>query len=246
MLSQKTAIVTGGTRGIGKAIALRLAADGADVVVLATKETQASAEVVQEIETMGRRAAFYACNVADAKEVDATVKKVIEQFGKIDILVNNAGITKDQLLIQMKEEDFESVIDVNLKGCFHMSKACIRPFIKQRSGRIINISSVVGLMGNAGQVNYAASKAGIIGLTKSIAKEYAAKGVTCNAVAPGYIQTEMTQVLSEQASEGIMSQIPTKRFGNPEDVANVVTFLAQDAASYITGEVIKVDGGMYI
>lgn len=246
MLSQKTAIVTGGTRGIGKAIALRLAADGADVVVLATKETQASAEVVQEIETMGRRAAFYACNVADAKEVDATVKKVIEQFGNIDILVNNAGITKDQLLIQMKEEDFESVIDVNLKGCFHMSKACIRPFIKQRNGRIINISSVVGMMGNAGQVNYAASKAGIIGLTKSIAKEYAAKGVTCNAVAPGYIQTEMTQVLSEQASEGIMSQIPTKRFGNPEDVANVVTFLAQDAASYITGEVIKVDGGMYI
>ena len=246
MLSQKTAIVTGGTRGIGKAIALRLAADGADVAVLATKETQASAEVVREIETMGRRAAFYACNVADAKEVDATVKKVIEQFGNIDILVNNAGITKDQLLIQMKEEDFESVIDVNLKGCFHMSKACIRPFIKQRSGRIINISSVVGLMGNAGQVNYAASKAGIIGLTKSIAKEYAAKGVTCNAVAPGYIQTEMTQVLSEQASEGIMSQIPTKRFGNPEDVANVVTFLAQDAASYITGEVIKVDGGMYI
>ncbi|HKM20998.1 MAG TPA: SDR family oxidoreductase, partial [Lachnospiraceae bacterium] len=155
-------------------------------------------------------------------------------------------ITKDQLLIQMKEEDFESVIDVNLKGCFHMSKACIRPFIKQRNGRIINISSVVGMMGNAGQVNYAASKAGIIGLTKSIAKEYAAKGVTCNAVAPGYIQTEMTQVLSEQASDGIMSQIPTKRFGNPEDVANVVSFLAQDAASYITGEVIKVDGGMYI
>ncbi len=246
MLEGKTALVTGGTRGIGKAIALSLASDGADIAVFATKENDASAAVIKEIEAMGRKAAFFACNVADAEAVDAAVAQAIDTFGRIDILVNNAGITKDMLLLQMKEDDFDQVVDVNLKGCFHMIKACIRPFVKQRSGRIINISSVVGMMGNAGQANYAASKAGIIGLTKSIAKEYAAKGITCNAVAPGYIQTEMTGALSEQAAQTIMNQIPAKRYGTPEDVANVVTFLTQDTTSYITGEVIKVDGGMYI
>lgn len=246
MLNQKTAIVTGGTRGIGRAIALRLAKEGADVALLATKETEAALSIANEIKAMGRHAAFYICDVADAEKVDLTIKAVMEHFGKIDILVNNAGITKDQLLMQMKEEDFDLVMNVNLKGCFHMTKACIRPFIKQRYGRIINISSVVGMMGNAGQANYAASKAAIIGLTKSIAKEYATKGITCNAVAPGYIQTDMTQVLSEQASGDILKQIPTKRFGMPEDVANAVCFFAQEEASYITGEVIKVDGGMYI
>lgn len=246
MLNQKTAIVTGGTRGIGRAIALRLAKEGADVALLATKETEAALSIANEIKAMGRHAAFYICDVADAEKVDLTIKAVMEHFGKIDILVNNAGITKDQLLMQMKEEDFDQVMNVNLKGCFHMTKACIRPFIKQRYGRIINISSVVGMMGNAGQANYAASKAAIIGLTKSIAKEYATKGITCNAVAPGYIQTDMTQVLSEQASDGILNQIPTKRFGMPEDVANAVCFFAQEEAAYITGEVIKVDGGMYI
>lgn len=246
MLEGKTALVTGGTRGIGKAIALSLASDGADIAVFATKENDASAAVIKEIEAMGRKAAFFACNVADAEAVDAAVAQAIDTFGRIDILVNNAGITKDMLLLQMKEDDFDQVVDVNLKGCFHMIKACIRPFVKQRSGRIINISSVVGMMGNAGQANYAASKAGIIGFTKSIAKEYAAKGITCNAVAPGYIQTEMTGALSEQAAQTIMNQIPAKRYGTPEDVANVVTFLTQDTTSYITGEVIKVDGGMYI
>lgn len=246
MLEGKTALVTGGTRGIGRAISLHLAADGADIAIFATRENEASAAVLQEIEAMGRKAAFFTCNVADADAVNAAVGSVIETFGKIDILVNNAGITRDMLLLQMKEEDFDQVMDVNLKGSFHMVKACIRPFVKQRSGRIINISSVVGMMGNAGQVNYAASKAGIIGLTKSIAKEYASKGITCNAVAPGYIQTEMTEALSEQAAQTILNQVPVKRYGTPEDVAGAVTFLAQDTTSYITGEVIKVDGGMYI
>lgn len=246
MLNGKVALITGGTRGIGKAIALRLASEGADIAVIATRENEASTAIIQEIEALGQKAAFFACNVADSMQVNATVKKVIESFGKLDILVNNAGITKDMLLLQMKEEDFDSVIDVNLKGCFNMCKACIRPFVKQRGGRIVNISSVVGMMGNAGQTNYAASKAGVIGLTKSIAREYASKGVTCNAVAPGYIQTEMTEALTEQTAQAMFGQIPVKRYGTPEDVANVVSFLVQDASSYITGEMIKVDGGMYI
>lgn len=246
MLNGKTAIVTGGTRGIGRAIALQLAKDGADIAVIATKENEASNTVIREIENLGRKAVFFPCDIADAQAVGNTVTQILEVFGKIDILVNNAGITKDALLLQMKEDDFSQVIDVNLKGCFHMIKACIRPFVKQRGGKIINISSVVGMMGNAGQVNYAASKAGVIGLTKSVAREYAAKGITCNAVAPGYIQTEMTKALGEQASEGILGQIPLKKYGIPEDVANVVSFLAGDGAAYITGEVIKVDGGMYI
>ena len=246
MLDGKVALVTGGTRGIGRAIALKLAAEGADVAVFATKENDASKAIVEEIEALGRKAAFFVCNVADAEQVNTAVAGVVGQFGRIDILVNNAGITKDMLLLQMKEEDFDSVVDVNLKGCFHMIKACIRPFVKQRYGRIINISSVVGMMGNVGQANYAASKAGIIGLTKSVAKEYASKGITCNAVAPGYIQTEMTGALSEQAAEAILSQIPVKRYGIPEDVAHAVSFLAADTAAYITGEVIKIDGGMYV
>lgn len=246
MLTGQVAIVTGGTRGIGQAIALNLAAQGADIAVLATKESSAAVEIINKISSMGRKVAFFPCDVADEKQTTETVAKVMEHFGKIDILVNNAGITRDMLLIQMKEEAFSQVIDVNLKGCFHMTKACLRPFIKQRYGRIVNISSVVGMMGNIGQANYAASKAGIIGLTKSIAKEYATKGITCNAVAPGYIQTEMTQALSEPAAQAIREQIPQKRLGCPEDVANVVSFLVQGETSYVTGEVIKVDGGMYI
>ncbi len=246
MLNDKTAIVTGGTRGIGRAIAMQLAKEGADIAIFATKENEASKDVINEIEKLGRKAFFQACNVANAQEVNTAIANTIEYFGKIDILVNNAGITKDLLLLQMKEEDFDQVVSVNLKGSFNMVKACIRPFIKQRSGRIINISSVVGMMGNAGQVNYSASKAGIIGLTKSVAKEYASKGITCNAVAPGYIKTDMTEALNEQASQAILNQIPAKRYGTPQDVANVVSFLAKDASAYITGEVIKVDGGMYI
>lgn len=246
MLSGMTVIVTGGARGIGKAIVERLAKEGANVAILATKENDAIKEIIKQINNRGQKAYFYACNVEDEWQTKETVAKVIEYFGQIDILVNNAGITRDQLLIQMKEEDFDKVINVNLKGCYNMMKSCMRPFIKQKSGRIINISSVVGMMGNAGQVNYAASKAGVIGMTKTVAKEYAAKGITCNAVAPGYIQTEMTGALSKQAASDILSNIPVKRMGTPEDVANVVSFLAQPQSSYITGEVIKVDGGMYI
>lgn len=246
MLSGKTAIVTGGTRGIGKEIALQLARKGADIAVLATQRSKEADAVIGEITAMGRRAVFFACNIAEEQQVIDTVAEVIRHFQRIDILINNAGITQDKLLIQMEEEAFDRVIDVNLKGCFHMLKTCMRLFIKQRYGRIVNISSVVGMMGNAGQANYAASKAGIIGLTKSIAKEYAGKGITCNAVAPGYIQTEMTSVLSEQATQAILSQIPQKRLGRPEDVANLVCFLVQEETSYITGEVIRVDGGMYI
>ncbi len=246
MLEGKTAIVTGGSRGIGRAIARALAKDGADIALLATRNSDAAKEAVDEITSLGRICRFYECNVAGEESVKMTVASVLEDFGHVDILVNNAGITNDKLMIQMKEDDFSSVIDVNLGGAYHMSKALLRPFMKQKSGRIINISSVVGLMGNAGQANYAASKAGLIGLTKSMAKEYASKGITVNAVAPGYILTSMTGALSEEASAKMLENIPVKRYGTPEDVANLVCFLAQDGSSYITGEVIKVDGGMYI
>ena len=188
---------------------------------------------------------FIPCDVSNFEQVKEAIDKVIAEFGKIDILVNNAGITKDKLLMQMTEEDFADVIDINLKGDFNTTKACIRPFIKNRYGRIINISSVVGMMGNPGQVNYAASKAGVIGLTKSIAKEYAAKGITCNAVAPGFIATDMTRDLLDK-SEGLINAIPMKKVGDAKDVANAVLFLASDMASYITGEIIKVDGGLYV
>ena len=186
---------------------------------------------------------FVPCDVSNFEQVKASIDSVIEQFGKIDILVNNAGITKDKLLMQMSEEDFDDVISVNLKGTYNTVKACIRPFIRNKYGKIINISSVVGLMGNPGQVNYAASKAGIVGLTKSLAKEYAAKGITC--IAPGFIATDMTEDLLDK-QEGLINMIPMKKVGNPEDIANLALFLASDMSSYITGEVIKVDGGMYI
>lgn len=244
MLNGKTAIVTGGTRGIGKAIAIELAKKGADVAIFATKQNEASTNVVNEIKVLGKKVIFKICNVENVDQVNNAVAEVIQEFGKIDILVNNAGITRDMLLLQMKDEDFEKVLSVNLTGCFHMTKACIRPFMKQKSGKIINISSVVGIMGNAGQVNYAASKAGVIGLTKSIAKEYAAKGITCNAVAPGYIKTDMTQELNEDASQAILNRVPLKRYGTTQDIANLVGFLADDVASYITGAVIQVDGGL--
>ena len=241
MLNGRVAVVTGGSRGIGKAIALKLASNGAKVAIFATKDSETVKQTVSELEATGNEAMFVPCDVSNFEQVKAS----IEHFGKIDILVNNAGITKDKLLMQMSEEDFDDVINVNLKGTYNTVKACIRPFIRNKYGKIINISSVVGLMGNPGQVNYAASKAGIIGLTKSLAKEYAAKGINCNAIAPGFIATDMTEDLLDK-QEGLINMIPMKKVGNPEDIANLALFLASDMSSYITGEVIKVDGGMYI
>ena len=245
MLNGRVAVVTGGSRGIGKAIALKLANNGAKVAIFATRESEAVNQTLSELKATGSEAMFVPCDVSNFEQVKASIDSVIEQFGKIDILVNNAGITKDKLLMQMSEEDFDDVISVNLKGTYNTVKACIRPFIRNKYGKIINISSVVGLMGNPGQVNYAASKAGIVGLTKSLAKEYAAKGITCNAIAPGFIATDMTEDLLDK-QEGLINMIPMKKVGNPEDIANLALFLASDMSSYITGEVIKVDGGMYI
>lgn len=245
MLNGRVAVVTGGSRGIGKAIALKLANNGAKVAIFATRESEAVNQTLSELKAIGNEAMFVPCDVSNFEQVKTSIDSVIEQFGKIDILVNNAGITKDKLLMQMSEEDFDDVISVNLKGTYNTVKACIRPFIRNKYGKIINISSVVGLMGNPGQVNYAASKAGIIGLTKSLAKEYAAKGINCNAIAPGFIATDMTEDLLDK-QEGLINMIPMKKVGNPEDIANLAVFLASDMSSYITGEVIKVDGGMYI
>lgn len=245
MLNGRVAVVTGGSRGIGKAIALKLANNGAKVAIFATRESEAVNQTLSELNAIGNEAMFVPCDVSNFEQVKSSIDSVIEQFGKIDILVNNAGITKDKLLIQMSEEDFDDVISVNLKGTYNTVKACIRPFIRNKYGKIINISSVVGLMGNPGQVNYAASKAGIVGLTKSLAKEYAAKGINCNAIAPGFIATDMTEDLLDKR-EGLINMIPMKKVGNPEDIANLALFLASDMSAYITGEVIKVDGGMYI
>ncbi|MGN1458403.1 MAG: 3-oxoacyl-[acyl-carrier-protein] reductase [Acutalibacteraceae bacterium] len=245
-LTGKNAVVTGSSRGIGKAIALRLASLGANVAVVYAGNAEKANETVSEIEALGVKAKAYMCNVADFAEVKALVADIIAEFGGIDILVNNAGIIRDGLVLSMKEEDFDKVIDVNLKGTFNMIKNTYQHFMKKRRGRIINISSIVGINGNAGQANYASAKAGIIGLTKSVAKELAARNVTVNAIAPGYIETDMTNSMPEKAKEAVMSSIPMKRVGQGEDIANAVAFLASDEASYITGEVIKVDGGMAI
>ena len=244
MLNDKVALVTGAARGIGKAIAMELAKAGADIAMIATSESEAAISVKTEIQNMGKRVLFLACDVSDPAQVNSAVADILAEFGKIDILVNNAGITKDKLLMQMSEEDIDAVLSVNLKGCFHTVKACLRTFMKNKYGRIINITSVSGMIGNPGQANYAASKAGVIGFTKTVAKEYASKGITCNAVAPGFICTDMTDRLSDEAKAAMAAAIPVKRFGTPEDVANVVRFLAEEASSFITGEVIKVDGGM--
>lgn len=242
--SNKNAIVTGASRGIGKAIALKLASLGANVAVVYAGNAEKAAETVSEIENIGVKAKAYCCDISSFDAAKELISSVIEEFGGIDILVNNAGIVKDCLVLSMKEDDFDRVIDVNLKGAFNMIKNVYQHMMKKRRGRIINLSSVVGLNGNAGQANYAAAKAGIIGMTKSVAKELAARGVTVNAIAPGFINTDMTASLSDKNKEAIMGSIPAKKMGSPEDIANAVAFLASDEAAYITGEVIKVDGGM--
>lgn len=240
----KVALVTGGARGIGRAIALELAKGGAIVVINYNGSQDKAMDLKQEIESRGGRAEIYQCNVSDFAKCEELVQGIVKQFGSLDILVNNAGITKDGLLMKMSEEDFDKVIDVNLKGAFNTIRFASRQMLKQKSGRIINLSSVVGVAGNAGQANYASSKAGIIGLTKASAKELASRGITVNAIAPGFIETDMTDALPEKVKESTVSQIPLARFGRPEDVAKLAAFLASEASGYITGQVIHVDGGM--
>lgn len=240
----KTAVVTGGSRGIGLAIAKKLAAGGANIAVLYVGEEAEGQNAVEELRAMGAKAEAYFCDVSDFEASKKVVDAVIGEFGGIDILINNAGITRDKLVLNMDEKDFDAVINVNLKGTFNMIKHTYKHFMKKRAGRIVSTSSIVGLNGNAGQANYAASKAGIIGLTKSVARELAGRNVTVNAVAPGYIGTDMTNVLPEKVKEAMKAQIPAKRIGTPEDVANVVAFLCSDEAAYVTGEVIRVDGGL--
>lgn len=243
-METKTALVTGAGRGIGKAIALALAAEGYQIVVNYNGSEKAANEVVALCEEKGVKAMAYRCNVADYAAVEQMMNDVVKEMGSIDVLVNNSGITKDGLLLRMKEEDFDRVVEVNLKGCFNCIRHVARIMMKQRHGSIINMSSVVGLSGNIGQANYAASKAGIIGLTKSTAKELAARGIRVNAIAPGFVETEMTKVLSEEARQAAMSMIAMKRFASTDDIADLAVFLASDKSSYITGQVISVDGGM--
>ena len=244
MLKDKVAIVTGGTRGIGRAIALKLADHGANIVINYRNSDKEAEELKAILEEKGVKVLTVKCDISNFEDSKNIMDKCKEVFGKIDILVNNAGITKDTLIMRMKEEDFDSVIDVNLKGTFNCAKHASAIMLKQRFGKIINMTSVVGIAGNAGQVNYAASKSGVIGLTKSLAKELGSRGITVNAVAPGFINTDMTASLSEKVKEEASKNIPLKRLGDPEDVANLVGFLASDAANYITGQVINVDGGM--
>ena len=244
MLKDKVAVVTGGSRGIGRAIALAMAEQGAAIALIHSGKGQGAVEVNALIEASGGKVIDYACDIANSEAVKETAAKITSDFGKVDILVNNAGITKDTLMLRMTEDDFDQVIDVNLKGAFYWIKYLSRSLLRSGAGRVINISSVSGLMGNAGQANYAAAKAGLIGLTKTVAKEYASRNVTCNAIAPGFITTDMTEHLPEAVKEQVANVVPLKRMGNPSEVAELAVFLASEGASYITGEVIRVDGGM--
>ncbi|KIL50437.1 3-ketoacyl-ACP reductase [Jeotgalibacillus alimentarius] len=243
-LDGKTAIVTGASRGIGRSIAIELAKNGANVVVNYSGNEEKAKETAQEVESAGSKALVFKADVSNADDVQAMLKETISEFGSIDILVNNAGITKDNLLMRMKEDEWDQVMDINLKSVFLTTKAAARPMMKQRKGKIINVSSIVGVMGNAGQANYVASKAGVIGLTKTSAKELAARGINVNAVAPGFIETDMTGELAPDIQEAMKQMIPLDRFGKPEDIAKAVVFLASDDADYITGQTIHIDGGM--
>lgn len=246
MLTNKVALVTGASRGIGSEIAKTLAREGAFVVINYNGSKERADRVAEEICAAGGAAVTFGCDVSDFTACGEMLQQIIKEYGRLDILVNNAGITRDGLIMKMSEEDFDAVISTNLKGAFNTIRHASRQFLKQRAGSIINISSVSGVMGNAGQVNYSASKAGIIGLTKSVARELASRGVTCNAVAPGYIDTEMTAVMTEAAKEAVISRIPLQRTGKVTDIAEAVAFLASEKAAYITGQVLSVDGGMHI
>lgn len=244
-LTGKKALVTGASRGIGRAVALKLAREGADLIVTATSLERAK-QTADEILLLGRKAIPVKADVSDSADVEALFQIVSAEFGALDILVNNAGITRDGLLVRMKDEEWDAVIDVNLKGTFACTREAIKLMSKAKSGRIVNISSVVGEMGNAGQANYCASKAGMIGFTKAVAREYAKRNITVNAVAPGFIETDMTGVLSDAVREELLRQIPVNRFGRPDDIANAVYFLVSDLGSYITGHVLSVNGGMHM
>ncbi len=242
--SGKTAVITGGYSGIGRAVAEKLASKGADIALVGIGSDEDKQAALKAVGDLGVKVEAYDCDVSDFAAGEAVIKQIIDEYGKIDFLINNAGITRDKLMLNMTEYEFDAVIAVNLKGAFNMTKHVYKPFMRQRSGRIVNLASIVGLSGNAGQANYCASKAGVIGMTKAVAKELAARNVTVNAVAPGYIDTPMTQALSDKVKDEIAAMIPMKRRGLPEDVANVIAFLCSDYASYVTGEVIRVDGGI--
>lgn len=246
MLKDQVAVVTGGSRGIGRAIAMKFAENGADVAVVYAGNEKAAEETCANLEKYSVKCKAYKCNVADFDATKAVVDEILNDFGKIDILVNNAGITCDGSIATMKEQDFDDVVSINLKGAFNMTRHCCRHFLHKKSGKIINISSIAGISGNVGQANYSSAKAGMIGLTKTAARELAGRGITCNAIAPGFIDTDMTQKMMEKAREAVVGSIPMKRAGKPDDVANLAAFLADDSASYITGEVIRVDGGLCI
>ena len=241
-LKRKVAVVTGGSRGIGRAIAIKLASEGADVAILYVGDPAEADETIQMIEALQVKSKAYVCDVSKLSETAEAVDKVQKDFGGIDILINNAGITRDSLIISMKEEDYDAVLDINLKGSFNMIKSCYRGFIRKKSGKIVNIASIAGIMGNAGQANYSASKAGLIGLTKSVARELAGKNINSNAVAPGFIQTAMTEDITEDNK--LLVSVPMKRMGTVDDIANAVLFLAGPYSDYITGEVLRIDGGL--